>query len=229
VTGYSQSFKPGDMVQIRKGKFLYGREKSEEEIDHDYYIDVFPVTNRQYKGFIDEAHHEIPYVERDWAQSFNWDREKRTYPEGMEDHPVVLVSYNDAEAFCRWRSEKDGKNYRLPTEKEWEKAARGTDGREYPWGDKFDKEKCNTNESGIAGTTPVTHYPNGKSPYECSDMAGNVWEWTESWSDAGKKQKVLRGGSWYFNPDYARCTYRYWDYPEVRNDLVGFRCARTKK
>lgn len=231
VAGYTQTFQSGDMVKIPRGKFLYGEEKLEKEIGYDYFIDVFPVTNRQYQEFIrDLKDHEVPFRSEGWAQPYNWDKVSRTFPEGMEDHPVVLVSYEDAVAYCKWRSEKEGKEYRLPTEEEWEKAARGSDGREYPWGDEFDKNKCNTAESGIQKTTPVTAYPQGASPYKCREMAGNVWDWTDSWYDeTEKKAKVLRGGSWLDTHGVASCVYRNYNFPNLRYYIVGFRCVRTKK
>lgn len=147
-TEYRRYFKPGDMVKIPKGKFLYGDDKVEKILEYDYEIDVFPVTNEQYKQFIDETKREkLPYSKEDWAKPYKWDTEKKTYPEGLENHPVVLVSYEDAVAFCEWRSKKEGKtdkdSYRLPTEEDWEKAARGEDGREYPWGNDFDFKKLN--------------------------------------------------------------------------------------
>lgn len=134
--------------------------------------------------------------------------------------PVVGVSFYEAEAYAKW----PGK--RLPTEKEWERVARGSKGRVYPWGDEFDREKCNTSESDIRSTTPVTKYPNGVSPEGCYDMAGNVWEWTASHYD--KDRYVLRGGSWSFNHVNARCAYRYGNFPFYRTFDVGFRCAGTK-
>ncbi len=224
--GFSQTFASGDMVTIPKGKFLYGDEKIEKEIDYDYDIDVFPVTNTQYKEFLDDQKDkDVPFVEKDWAKPFNWDRETRTYPKGMEDHPVVLVSFNDATDYCQWRSEKEGKQYRLPTEEEWEKAGRGTDGRIYPWGDEFDKERCNTMEAGIGKTTHVNAYPKGASPYGCHDMAGNIWEWTKS-DYAKGSSKVFRGGSWINESGYCRCAFRGDLSPFDRSDYVGFRCAR---
>ena len=144
TAGYRKSFKPGDRVLIPKGKFLYGDDKIEKVIDNDYEIDVFPVTNKQYKEFIDEKKdYPVPYREEDWAEPYNWNKEKRTYFDGLGDHPVVLVSYEDAVAFCEWRSAKEGAGFRLPTEEEWEKAARGEDGRNYPWGNEFDFNKLN--------------------------------------------------------------------------------------
>ncbi|GAH70050.1 unnamed protein product, partial [marine sediment metagenome] len=141
--GYRKHYKQGDMVLIPKGKFLFGDENMEKEVDHDYYIDVFPVTNKQYREFIDETGHDVPHIEEDSAKPYNWNKDDRTYPKGIEDHPVVLVSHEDAETFCKWRSKKEGNEIRLPTEEEWEKAARGEDGRKYPWGDEFDFKRLN--------------------------------------------------------------------------------------
>lgn len=106
TAGFTQSFRHGETVLIPKGMFLYGEDKVEKEIDYDYHIDVFPVTNKQYKEFIDETDYEVPYSEDAERKPYIWDKERRTYPEGMGDHPVVLVSHDDAVAFCKWRSEK---------------------------------------------------------------------------------------------------------------------------
>ena len=221
TAGYRLDYQPGDMVRIAKGTFLYGEKKQKKKINQNYFIDRFPITNRQYKEFLDEEKdHEVPYQEEDWAEPYNWDRGNRTFPKGMEDHPVVLVSYQDAVKFCEWRSGKDSHEYRLPTEEEWERAARGSDGRVYPWGDEFDEKKCNTRESGIGTTTSVTTYPDGASPHGCFDMIGNVWELTEG-------GKVLRGGSWDFGRDFARWADRFRGSLEFRNGSTGFRCART--
>jgi formylglycine-generating enzyme required for sulfatase activity len=141
----------------------------------DYHIAKTPVTQAEYAAFIQATGHREPNRDEDWAQPYNW-RGKRP-PQGRENQPVVLVSWQDAVAYCKWLSEATGQLYRLPTEAEWEKAARGTDGRTYPWGNRWDKKRCNTYEGGKKGTTPVGAYPKGASPYSCLDMAGNVWEW----------------------------------------------------
>jgi formylglycine-generating enzyme required for sulfatase activity len=114
----------------------------------------------------------------------------------------------------------------LPGEEEWEKAASGIDGRVYPWGSEFDKDKCNIDESKIGHTTPVKDYKEGRSPHGCHDMAGNVWEWTDNWYDKKEKRRVVRGGSWLNNRDLARCAYRGRYYPRDRIYDAGF-CART--
>ena len=254
TAGYTQSFRHGESITIPKGKFLYGDDKVEKKINYDYKIDVFPVTNKQYKEFLDETDHIVPYSEDENSKPYNWDKEKRTYPEGMGDHPVVLVSYNDAVAFCKWRSEKEGIEVRLPKEEEWEKAARGKDGREYPWGDKFDFNRLNCADyhvkkelkdynmwrkefqSGFyeknkmrALTTEVGRFTDGASPFGCHDMAGNVWEWTDSKYGGDREALVLRGGSWFDYSDFCRCAYRIYSLPEYRYGGIGFRCARTLK
>ncbi|MBZ0160237.1 MAG: formylglycine-generating enzyme family protein [bacterium] len=140
-------------------------------------------------------------------------------PEGNQpDHPVVGVSLYEAEAYAKWAGK------RLPTEQEWERAARGTDGRVYPWGDEFDKEKCNSWEADIGRTTPVTKYVNGLSPDGCYDMAGNVWEWTASREE---DFFVIRGGSWYDATQLVRSAFRSKGMLTFRYDNVGFRCAKT--
>ncbi len=167
------------MVEIPAGDFLYGDNKEKRAIENPFMIDVYPVTNEQYDAFIRAGGYDNDkelWGENGlkWKQNETidkpeyWGNDKFNRPE----QPVVGVSFYEARAYARW-AKKD-----LPTEQQWERAARGTDGREYPWGDKFDREKANTEESGIGRTTRVTRYPNGISPDGCYDMAGNVWEWT---------------------------------------------------
>jgi len=251
---YSQIHKPGDMVIIPKGKFLYGEANEEKDIDYDYYIDVFPVTNKQYKEFVDETNRDVPYREEGWAEPYSWERESRTYREGTSDHPVVLVSYKNAVDFCKWRTKKEGEDLRLPTEEEWEKAARGVDGRMYPWGNDFDFKKINCADNHVGKvlkdydewvkefesgfyednkkevlTTECGKFPGGVSPYGCFDMAGNVWEWTDSNYEDKKTDKVMRGGSWNFEGYYCRCTDRDGSNSDNITINVGFRCVRNKK
>jgi len=220
----------GKMVKIPQGEFLYGDEKTPTTIDHDYLMDVYPVTNAQYRQFMEAGGYE---KEEFWPdEGMKWKKkEKRVQPDNWNDPkwnqsecPVVGVSYYEAEAFAKWAGK------RLPTEQEWEKAARGTDGREYPWGDEFDKDKCNSEESGIKGTTPVTKYVNGVSPFGCYDMAGNVWEWCASWyHNEQDGRRVIRGGSWYDGPERLRSSNRFRNYADDRDDGIGFRLAQDAR
>ena len=221
----------GEEVEVPAGEFLYGDDKRKENIESSIKIDVYPVTNSQYKRFVEAGGYtNKEMLEKCWSEEgrkwreYNnvtqpgyWNDEKWNQP----DHPVVGVSYYEAEAYAGWAGK------RLPTEKEWEKAARGTDWREYPWGNGFDKEKCNSGESGHRGTTRVTLYPNGISPYGCYDMAGNVWEWTDSWYDNKEPERVVRGGSWRSVGGNCRCANRKRRFPIYRYVVVGFRCTRT--
>ncbi len=209
----------GKMVKIPAGVFLYGDNKEKKTLSA-YEIGIYPVTNEEYKEFISS----MP----DCKMPVHWDQEEKLFPKDKGKHPVVNISFKDAVQYCKWKNDQEDKyEYRLPSEMEWERAARGTDGREYPWGDEYDKDKCNTDESNIGDTTPVDSYASGVSPNGCYDMAGNVWEWTSS--DFNDESKVIRGGSWSDNLDIARCAFRNWILPDYWNLYVGFRCARTLK
>ncbi len=204
---------PSDMVKVPKGPFLYGVKRVREVIDHDYWIDKYPVTNEKFRAFIlTDGYGNQAY----WSvDGWKWKtKNKVNIPEywndtkwNKADCPVVGVSYYEAEAYAKWAGK------RLPTEREWEKAARGTDGREYPWGDEFDKEKCNSAEAGFGHTTPVTQYPKGVSSYGCYDMAGNVCEWCADWYHETRDLRVGRGGSWDDYPEFLRVSYRAKDAP----------------
>jgi len=203
-----------EMVRIPAGKFLYGEQREERELP-EFWIDKTLVTNAEYKRFLDaNPEHPVPFTEKAWAQPFNWDSQSRTFPEGKADHPVTLVTWQDAAAYAAWAGA------RLPTEEEWEKAARGIDGRRYPWGT-WETDRCNTYKANIYSTTPVGHYsPAGDSPYGCVDMAGNVWEWTATEDDVGR---VVRGGSFVNDRFSSRCTFHDWDLPDSGIRLYGFR------
>lgn len=230
-----------EMVCIPAGDFMMGSDESleNERPAHTVYVDAFyidryPVTNEEYKRFIDVTGYPIPCYDVEWVKTkgYNWDPKDRTPPEGKEKHPVVLVSWEDALAYAAWAGK------RLPTEAEWERAARGTDGRRWPWGSEFVAGRCNTKESEAAGTIPVGQYsPQGDSPEGVGDMVGNVWEYTSSLfrpypydaNDGRESQeadgwRVLRGGSWMNNLDRARCTARL-DGDFLFYSNLGFRCV----
>lgn len=218
-----------EMVRISAGEFLYGEDKQTVHLD-EFWIDKTPVTNAEYKRFLDaNPGHQVPLVDGilGWLvgeSKYKWDKKSRTYPSGKANHPVVLVSWHDAQAYAAWA------NGELPTERQWEKAARGTDGRVYPWGDDWRENHANVGKLFIGSTSPVGQFsPQGDSPYGCVDMAGNVWKWTASRKEAGSDRRVLRGGSWVLNQLYARAAYRSYNTPDDRNNLFGFRVVVVRR
>jgi len=212
-----------EMIQVPGGDFLYGDNRQAAPVDL-FYIGKYPVTNLQYKKFLDASpQYPVPLINEDWSRPYDWDKEKRTYPEGRANHPVVLVRWEDAQAYCKWLAEQTGKPFRLPREVEWEKAARGTEGQEYPWAGDFEPGKANTSESGVRGTTPVGIYPDGASPYGVLDCAGNVLEWTAD--EHGGGGIALRGGSWSGNQFEARCTARGKYFRGQSDNFIGFRVS----
>jgi len=198
-----------------------------------YAIDRYLVTNEEYHQFILQTGHRVPFISEEEYQRqgyvvhpyekvepYLW--QDRRYPDGRGRHPVVLVSLDDALTFARWRSEHDGLRYRLPTEAEWEKAARGTDGRYFPWGNRWRSRLANA-EYRVGGTTKVGSYPKGASRYGCFDMAGNVFELTGSTFPDGKV--VMKGGgSWDDQPGMCRAAARHGRTRDARHILFGFRC-----
>jgi formylglycine-generating enzyme required for sulfatase activity len=227
-----------EMILIPAGEFLMGSDPSVdgdamdlEQPQHtlylpDYYMARTPVTNAQYAAFVEATGHSQPQ---------HWKGGKP--PSGKEDHPVVWVSWHDALAYCDWLAEVTGKPYRLPSEAEWEKAARGSDGRIYPWGNEWDVERCNSQKGGEGDTTPVGAYPEGASPYGLLDMAGNVWEFTRSVHrdypydpEDGREdleaegRRTFRGGAYNAVRGVIRCAYRLrYPPPGGRAKELGFR------
>jgi serine/threonine protein kinase len=199
-----------EWMPVPAGEFLYGEERSQIS-QLAFEIARYPVTNKQYRYFLAaNPSHPAPA---------NW--KGGEYPLGKGKHPVVGVSLHDALAFCRWLK------CRLPLEEEWEKAARGADGRSYPWGEDWQEGQfCNNYDTKIGGTTPVDKYPAGRSPYDVWDLVGNVWEWTASEAQ-GPFMHVVRGGSWRLFSKYAvQVTARSMILSEEKRDDLGFRCAR---
>ena len=219
-----------DMVYVPPGPFIFGREEESNlqigQVEEGFQIDRFPVTNEQYCRFLNErGNQEEGGATWLWPERNRIAQRKRSFTvkAGYEEHPVVGVSWFGARAYAEWAGKR-----RLPTEQEWEKAARGVDGRKYPWGEEVSAERCNTRDSGIGDTTPVGHYgESGESPYGCSDISGNVWEWTASRWEEGSSSFVIRGGSFDLNLFDAACSSRYDVRPHYLNFSVGFRCART--
>ncbi|MHC9539634.1 MAG: formylglycine-generating enzyme family protein [Vulcanimicrobiota bacterium] len=231
------------MIIIPAGEFLMGSPEGtgsdDEHPQHRVYLDAYyiykyEVTNGQFARFVKETRYKAVGNWKEYAKS------------GRERHPVVNITWNDAAAYCKWAGGS------LPTEAQWEKAARGSNGRDYPWGNTWDGNCCNGGKgpkvsgmadiSGGRGTAPVGSFPSGVSPYGVHDMAGNVWEWCSDWYDenyyrsspsknpegpGSGSSRILRGGSW--GNDGAgcfRCAYRYWDAPDDWYDYLGFRVCR---
>jgi formylglycine-generating enzyme required for sulfatase activity len=243
------NFKIGEYwCEVPAGEFIMGSDEHEPEKPMQvkflpaFYIAKYPITWQQFEAFVTA---EAGYRRRIWWNGLHNDsfaqrkneseRQNRKY----NNHPCENVSWYDAVAFTRWLSTNLRYTITLPTETQWEKAARGTDGRTYPWGDKYRNGYANVNEIDekrkpdthfLKTTTPVGIYPEGESPCCALDMSGNVWEWmldeyqTRSSSDLSNNYwRSLRGGSFYNDPDYARTAYRIRNYPDYRSEAYGFR------
>ena len=202
-----------------------------------YRIDPTPVTNAAYFEFVQQTRHRHPFVTPevwrsyrlihayDAVQRFLWHHGRP--PRGREQHPVVLVSHADASAYCRWRGEREGRPVRLPTEAEWEKAARGTDGRYFPWGNAFLASYLNSYDRGPYDTLPVGQFPQGRSPYGVWDMAGQVFEWTSTPYGSDPKRYTVKGGSWDDYPGVTRAAARHGRPADIKHILIGFRCVES--
>jgi serine/threonine-protein kinase len=222
-----------ELLLVPAGPFKMGPKRREVRLDA-FHIDRRPVTNRQFKRFVDVTGY---FPEDEGARRFLQHFRRGEIPAGLEDHPVVNVSWTDAAAYAAWAGK------RLPTEAEWEKAARGSDGRKYPWGPDEPTPAHANFGSRTRGTTPVGAHPAGASPYGLDDMAGNVWEWCEDVDDATfytegpadnprltgppSAPRVLRGGAWMYAARSLRTTTRTAFEPTARFASGGFRCARN--
>lgn len=262
-----------ELVRVPAGKFLMGSDKAKDKAAWDdevpqhwvyldeYLIGKYPVTVAQFAAFVKATGYKTTAekegsawnrVDKEWKEikGANWQRPRgpKSDVSQKQDHPVTCVSWDDAVAFCTWLSEASGRDVRLPSEAQWEKAARGSaDDRLWPWGDEPPTARHCNFDMNVGDTTPVGAYsPLGDSPYGCADMAGNVWEWCADWYDgkeyarrAGKEvrnpagpsqgdARVLRGGAFFNLTVSVRCACRHGSYPDSRAGNSGFRvCARS--
>lgn len=222
---------PG-MVFIHAGSFVIGDDEGANDAKpqhrvmlNGFWMDRLPVTNVDYKAFVEATGHRRP---AHWVAG--------TFPAEKGKHPVTNVSHHDAVAFARWAGK------RLPTEAEWEKAARGTIGQTYPWGNAFRKDNCNSHNEYGGETTSVDRFPNGASPYGVLDTCGNVMESCSNYYDEGYyatapyhnpegppggQYRVIRGGFYAGNKADVRCAARHWAPERNLQDHIGFRCAKT--
>ena len=224
-----------EIVYVPPGEFIIGSEDggNDERPQHKvhldaFYIDKYEVTNAQYEVCVDAGSCNPPISNSSSSRVSCYGNP------AYDGYPVIHVSWHDADAYCRWAGG------RLPTEAEWEKAARGTDGRKFPWGDRWDASKVNSWEAGPGDTTAVGSYLAGVSPYGALDMAGNVWEWCQDWYDEdyyahspqrnpqghdSGTHRVLRGGSWLSLEWDVRGAVRFRGAPDLRDHNLGFRCV----
>jgi eukaryotic-like serine/threonine-protein kinase len=239
-----------NFVHVPAGPFVYGgderiinAEPRTELYLSDFLIARFPVTAREYLEFLntriaegdDSVRARVPRTTP--GGGFHWQQGPsgryelptvdaagyRTHP----DAPVMGVSFEDAQAFIQWRSRKDGRRYRLPTQQEWEKAARGADGRIYPWGNGFDPTFCKMalSRPGRPEPEPVGSHPVDTSVYGMQDAAGAIREWCDSYFDAAQRLRVLKGGAWYFNAHFCAIPHRHGYLPHIVFSNFGFRLA----
>lgn len=199
------------MMLVPAGEFLYGYRRPQQLSLPSFHMDKYEVTTRLYRAFLQATSRAQP---TDWSQ--------QVALVGSGDRPVVNVTWHDADAYCRWAGK------RLPTEQEWEKSARGTDGRAYPWGNERPtsrQARFGQSWNGYGTLAMVGSHDAGASPYGIQDLAGNVWEWTSS--DADDRTKGLRGGSWQNVAENLESSLRYRNPPhEPELHLIGFRCAQ---
>lgn len=245
---------PEEMVRVAEGPFVMGFEIENDrewgDVDEgpvhevhldEYWIDRYEVTSADFARYLNGQEETGRLIELGPAVTIEQVDGRFQPREGLENYPANRVSWYGADGYCR----SVGK--RLPTEAEWEKAARGTDQRIFPWGNEFPDNKRVTfrrhfADLGFQALEPVDAMASGASPYGLHHMAGNIWEWVADWFDDDYYQhsprqnpqgpetgisKVLRGGNWYYKAYYMRTTYRFNERPEKFNIWQGFRCARS--
>lgn len=229
------------MIEIPAGEFTMGAGDLIQRISlPTYFVDKTEVTNEEFEKFILAGGYE---KKKYWTEA-GWEFIKDNnilHHKGLSQGsfsapnlPVTGISWYEADAFCRWAGK------RLPTEEEWEKAARGTDGRTYPWGNRMDFSRLAYQSSNVHRTLPVGSFPKGASPYGALDMAGNVWEWTASAykgadykyailnaKNAPRQDKlmIIKGGAWGSNRNQFECSYQYYERKDVTQFHIGFRCV----
>jgi formylglycine-generating enzyme required for sulfatase activity len=230
-------------VVVPAGAFGRGSDPEEDQVSLPAYsISKHETTFAQYKAFLNASDGYASEVW--WNEPARRDNQGKEQAWPIDDHPAETVSWYDAIAFCRWLTaglQASGdlgahEEIRLPKEEEWEKAARGTDGRVYPWGNDFDSDNANTSETGLKKSTAVGGYPSGTSPYGVLDMSGNVWEWTltefenrRSNEDTNNALRVTRGGSWWRDQSHATTYFRFGLTSDTKNHSVGFRVVRSAR
>ncbi len=225
--GFAGADSSDGMVRVPAGEFFMGcNEEVDRECEDDekpgrtmrlkeFWIDKHEVTVAEYEECVKAGKCKNP-LDKSVIKYCNWGYADRS------EHPVNCVYWHQAKNYCEWRGK------RLPSEAEWEKAARGPDGRIYPWGnDDSELRGMAVNLGcGDVSTQPVCSKPTGNSPYGLCDMAGSVWEWVEDWYDDTLLKRSLRGGSWCHTASNLRSSFRLWSYPVFSFPIAGFRCAR---
>lgn len=197
---------PRGMVLVPGGEFPYGTDGDTASVE-PFLIDAHPVTNAQYLEFLEETGYRAPKF---------WKDDRFNQPQ----QPVVGISLNDAKKYAKWAN-KD-----IPTEQQWEKAARGVDGRTYPWGEEVrGKGEFYDLDPSVAACAEVGKADDMASPFGCHEMAGFVWQWTKTLWESGTKVRVLRGGSWADDERFVTCTFRLAAKEREKADNVGFRCC----
>ncbi|MFN7933122.1 MAG: formylglycine-generating enzyme family protein [Bryobacteraceae bacterium] len=228
------------MVLIPASKCTVNDSISHEEVHKPdvapFRIAKTPVTNAEYLVFVKETGHPPPRSNSVGSSAHLWS--DGGFPEAIANHPVVNVSWNDATAYAQWLAKKTGKPYRLPTEEEWEAAARvGLNGKPYPWGDSIDRNKAWYGQkwNGLDTIKPADF--GAPNPFGLHGMAGNVWQWTADWyvptfngrpvTEEMHLYRVIRGGSWANDEDFLKVNYRNFHPPDFKDFFVGFRLAMS--